>query len=138
MIREEVDLKMGFKIQMEKNKWIDEEKRSYDLAQYYIDRVNSYDYSPPGGYMFIRENIAHFLEKRDGVKADPNSIFMTNGASTGIKMMLELLIKSPTDGIMYSIPQYPIYSALVTLFNGKSVFYYLNEEDNWNVSLEDV
>ena len=63
---------------------------------------------------------------------------MTDGASTGITSVLDVLIRKQTDGIMYSIPQYPIYSALVRLLNGTAVNYYLNEEDNWNVDLDDL
>ena len=39
---------------------------------------------------------------------------------------------------MYSIPQYPIYSGLVDLYGGRSVHYYLNEEENWNISYDEL
>ena len=35
-----------------------------------------------------------FIEERDGgIKSDPDTIYMTNGASNGIQMMLTALIK---------------------------------------------
>lgn len=50
-------------------------------------------YSHSQGAFVFREHIAKFIEKRDGgVKSDPNDIFMTNGASTGINMILEALL----------------------------------------------
>ena len=50
-------------------------------------------YSHSQGAMPFREDIAKFIEERDGgVKSDPNNIFMTNGASTGIDMILQTLL----------------------------------------------
>ena len=43
----------------------------------------------------FREEICRFIERRDGLPegaADPNNIFMTNGASSGIEMILNALI----------------------------------------------
>lgn len=54
-------------------------------------------YSHSQGAMPFREDIAKFIEKRDGgVKSDPNNIFMTNGASTGIDMILQTLLADET------------------------------------------
>ena len=43
----------------------------------------------------FREEICRFIERRDGLPegaVDPNNIFMTNGASSGIEMILNALI----------------------------------------------
>lgn len=54
-------------------------------------------YSHSQGAMSFREDIAKFIEERDGgVKSDPNNIFMTNGASTGIDMILQTLLADET------------------------------------------
>ena len=37
------------------------------------------------GYQFVREKIAKFITERDGVSADPNDIYVTNGASEGVR-----------------------------------------------------
>lgn len=34
---------------------------------------------------FVRQNIADFIERRDGVKCDKNNIFLTNGAGFILK-----------------------------------------------------
>lgn len=39
---------------------------------------------------------------------------------------------------MISIPQYPLYAALIELFQGKSVHYFLKEEQKWSVSMEEL
>ncbi len=39
---------------------------------------------------------------------------------------------------MIPIPQYPLYTASITLYGGKAVPYYLNEERDWATSLTDL
>lgn len=54
-------------------------------------------YSHSQGHLQFREHIAQFIEQRDGgVKSDPKHIFMTNGASTGIEMILQTLLADET------------------------------------------
>lgn len=82
--------------------------------------------------------VKDFIEKRDGVEANEDNIYLTNGASEGITYMLRLLIKDENDGIMIPIPQYPIYSALITRFNGRQVPYYLDEKSGWRMTYEEL
>jgi len=42
--------------------------------------------------------------RRDGIGADPEAIFLTDGASKGVQTILKLLLASPTDGIMIPSP----------------------------------
>ena len=87
----------------------------------------------------MRERIANFINKRDGVTdSDANNIYMTNGAGEGVKLIFSMLIKSQNDGIMIPIPQYPLYSALITLNGGTLVPYYLDEPQNWALDTNDV
>ena len=56
------------------------------------------------GYQFVREKVARFISERDGVQADPNNIYMTNGASEGVRTSFNLLIRKESDGVMIPIP----------------------------------
>lgn len=95
-------------------------------------------YSHSKGVKCLREDVARFLEQRDGVLADPESVYLTNGASTAISMILNTLISDSSCGIMIPIPQYPIYSATIDLLNGHKVGYYLNEEKDWALDIEEL
>ena len=44
-------------------------------------------YSESQGIEFVRESVASYIEQRDGYPADKNSIFLTNGASTSVKVI---------------------------------------------------
>ncbi len=91
-------------------------------------------YSESKGVRMIREAVAEFIKRRDGIDADPDAIFLTDGASKGVQAALRMLISGPNDGIMIPIPQYPLYSATITLYEGKQVPYYLDEGNDWKLS----
>ncbi len=61
-------------------------------------------YSDSKGVRFVREAVADFIRERDGFDADPESIFLTDGASKGVQTALRILISGPRDGIMIPIP----------------------------------
>ncbi len=99
-------------------------------------------YSESQGLAQVRNDIAEFLQHRDGVRGDPSQIFLTNGASEGVRLCMQTIIRDPTtgfrDGILTPIPQYPLYSALTTLLEGTLVPYYLDEQSGWGCRLDDL
>jgi len=63
-------------------------------------------YSHSKGVRCFRDDVAKFIEERDGgVPSDPEDIFLTNGASAGIVMILCALIADDSCGAMLPIPQ---------------------------------
>jgi aspartate/methionine/tyrosine aminotransferase len=93
-------------------------------------------YTESKGYRFVREAVARFISERDGIPADPEAIFLTDGASKGVQAALRLLVSGPQDGILIPIPQYPLYSATITLYGGAQVGYHLDEAHGWKLSRE--
>ncbi len=93
-------------------------------------------YSESKGLRMVRESVAEFITRRDAlhVPADPDHIYLTDGASKGVQAALRLLIADSCDGIMIPIPQYPLYSATITLHGGRQVGYYLDEAGGWSLS----
>ncbi len=91
-------------------------------------------YSESRGVRFIREAVAEFILERDHIGVDPDAIFLTDGASKGVQTILRLLIGGAQDGIMVPIPQYPLYSATITLYEGRMVPYFLDEANGWKLS----
>lgn len=84
----------------------------------------------------MRKQVANFCTQRDGHSCDPEHIYLCAGASSGIEKVMAALIDGPNDAIMIPIPQYPLYSALITLYGGKQVGYYLDEESGWGFDLQ--
>jgi alanine transaminase len=95
-------------------------------------------YSHSQGIKGLRDEIAAGIEARDGFPADPNDIFLTDGASPAVHMMMQLLIRSKNDGILCPIPQYPLYSASIALHGGTLVPYYLDEATGWGLEISEL
>ncbi|XP_074294781.1 alanine aminotransferase 2-like [Silene latifolia] len=95
-------------------------------------------YSHSQGIKGLRETIAAGIEERDGFPANANDIFLTDGASPGVHMMMQLLLRSEQDGILCPIPQYPLYSASIALHGGTLVPYYLDEATGWGLEISDL
>jgi len=96
-------------------------------------------YSHSMGLPWLRKSIANFIQERDGgVPSDPDNIFLTNGASEGVKAVLNLLLRDGRDGIMVPIPQYPLYSATISMLKGYQMEYYLDETKNWSTNDADL
>ncbi|NXO54438.1 ALAT2 aminotransferase, partial [Aramus guarauna] len=99
-------------------------------------------YSASQGINCIREDVASYIERRDGgVPADPDNIYLTTGASDGIATILKILVsgggKSRT-GVMIPIPQYPLYSAAISELDAIQVNYYLDEENCWALDVNEL
>lgn len=96
-------------------------------------------YSESKGMRFVRKAIADFIAARDSTSgvmqaSNPEHIYLTDGASKGVQTALRLLIASEKDGILIPIPQYPLYSATITLYGGRQIGYYLDEDSGWSLS----
>merc|ERR1712087_470980 len=63
---------------------------------------------------------------------------MCNGASEAVRIAFSSLIRNSSDGILVPIPQYPLYSAQITLNGGELLPYYLNEESGWTCKVDDI
>ena len=105
-------------------------------AQAYLSAVPSVGaYSDSQGVPLVRREVAAFIAARDGgIAATPDDVFLTDGASAGVKYWMQAAIRGPQDAILVPIPQYPLYSAVTTLFNGTLAPYYLDESAGWPVN----
>ena len=93
-------------------------------------------YTQSAGIPFIRQAVADFISRRDGIPADPARVILTDGASKGAQAVLTALIRTADDGFMIPIPQYPLYSASLTLLGGRAIGYFLDERNRWQLSEE--
>ncbi len=91
-------------------------------------------YTQSQGIPFIRQAVADFIARRDGIAADKDHIILTDGASKGAQSVIMALLRDPDDGFMIPIPQYPLYSATLTLYGGTQIGYFLDEHHRWQLS----
>ncbi|KAI5064951.1 hypothetical protein GOP47_0019646 [Adiantum capillus-veneris] len=86
----------------------------------------------------LRAAIAEGIENRDGFPANFEDIFLTDGTSPGVHMMMQLVISNDRDGILCPVPYCPLYSASIALHGGALVPYYLNEETGWGLEISEL
>jgi len=95
-------------------------------------------YTDSIGLQLVREQVAQFIQNRDGFPANVAHIALTTGASEGVKRCISAIIAGDSDGIMIPRPQYPLYSAALTMVGGNAVYYDLDEEAGWKTSWEEL
>jgi alanine transaminase len=107
-----------------------------DRAKKLLEDVGSVGaYSHSKGAASIRQDVADFIEERDGHATDPEMIYLTAGASAGVQLLLSVVVSSSKVGIMIPIPQYPLYSAALAFNNAHAVRYELDSQHDWAVDV---
>ncbi|KUJ12269.1 mitochondrial putative alanine aminotransferase [Mollisia scopiformis] len=110
-----------------------------ERARWLLKTVGSVGaYSASAGAPGIKDSVARFIEERDGHPADPKDIYLSAGASSGVNTLLHIICASPKTGILVPIPQYPLYTASLSVLNAKCVPYYLDESKGWGTDLEAI
>ncbi|XP_075225927.1 alanine aminotransferase 2-like [Lycorma delicatula] len=98
-------------------------------------------YPCPLGVDVIRNHVVCYIEKRDGHPCNLDDVVLHAGAKDGIQAVLDLFdadVDGKRPGIMCSIPQYPLYSAIFSKQNMTMIKYYLNEDKNWSLEIPEL
>lgn len=107
-----------------------------DRARWLLKEVNSVGaYSASAGVPAIKQSIAKFIERRDGFPTDPANVYLSAGASSGVNTLMHVICAKPETGILVPIPQYPLYTATLSLLNARCVPYLLDEAKAWGTDL---
>lgn len=110
-----------------------------DRARKLLSEVRSVGaYSASQGVPFIRKSVARFIEKRDGHPSDPDSVYLTAGASAGVNTLLTVICAGPKTGVLVPIPQYPLYTATLALLGATCVPYELDESKDWGTDMDTI
>ncbi|GFT05171.1 alanine aminotransferase 1 [Nephila pilipes] len=98
-------------------------------------------YTDCTGMKLVRQQVAKFIQSRDGVPASYEDIFLSSGATDALRIVLYLFINSTRDkppGVMVPIPQYPLFSSTVTEYGMYQISYYLDEEKQWALDVSEL
>lgn len=107
-----------------------------DRAKWLLGEVHTVGaYSQSQGAPGIRASVAKFIERRDGYPADVENIYLSAGASSGVNTLLHVICANDKTGVLVPIPQYPLYTATLSILNARCVPYYLDESKAWSTDL---
>jgi alanine-synthesizing transaminase len=94
-------------------------------------------YSDSKGITSARLAIAEYCRKKEIPNVTINDIYTGNGVSELITMSLQGLLNYG-DEILVPSPDYPLWTASVTLAGGNAIHYICDEQAEWNPDIEDI
>jgi alanine-synthesizing transaminase len=102
-----------------------------------LNLPNASGYSDSKGLFSARKAIMHYTQSKDIVGVQIDDIIIGNGASELIVMAMQGLL-NPGDEVLVPAPDYPLWTAAVTLAGGVARHYICDESQNWMPDLDDI
>ena len=94
-------------------------------------------YSDSKGIFSARKAIMQYCQLKKIPNVDVNDIYTGNGCSEMITLSLQAMLNHG-DEILVPAPDYPLWTASVSLAGGTPVHYMCDEKSNWFPDLEDM
>lgn len=98
---------------------------------------NASGYSDSKGLFAARKAIMHYAQQKNIAGVGMEDIFIGNGASELIVMSMQGLLNTG-DEVLVPAPDYPLWTAAVTLAGGKPRHYLCDEQSDWLPDLADI
>ncbi len=98
---------------------------------------NTQGYSDSKGLYSARKAIMQYCQTKNIPNVQVDDIYTGNGVSELITLSMQALINNG-DEILVPMPDYPLWTAAITLAGGKAVHYLCDEENEWYPDLEDI
>lgn len=99
--------------------------------------TNTEGYSDSKGIMQAREAIVKYCKKKGIENITVDDVYTGNGVSELITMSMQGLLDYG-DEILVPSPDYPLWTASVTLAGGTAVHYICDEQSEWYPDIEDM
>lgn len=98
---------------------------------------NSEGYSDSKGIFSARKAIMQYCQLKGFPHVDIDDIYLGNGVSELISMSLQALLDDG-DEVLVPMPDYPLWTACVSLSGGNAVHYLCDEQANWYPDIDDI
>ena len=106
----------------------------YDMRQQLTDCEG---YSDSKGLFSARKAIMQYAQLKNIPNVTIDDIYTGNGASELINLSMSALLDDG-DEVLIPSPDYPLWTACVTLAGGKAVHYICDEQSEWYPDIEDM
>lgn len=94
-------------------------------------------YTDSKGLFAPRKAVMHYTQSKQVAGVDIDDIYLGNGASELIVMGLSALLNSG-DEVLVPAPDYPLWTAAVSLSGGTPVHYTCDEQSDWFPDIDDI
>ena len=107
------------------------------IADMIANLTSSEGYSESKGLFSARKAIMQYYQLKGFQGVTPKDIYTGNGASELINLSMQALVDNG-DEVLVPAPDYPLWTACVTLAGGKAVHYICDEASNWYPDIADI
>jgi len=94
-------------------------------------------YTDSKGLFAPRKSIVHYTQQKHVAGVTVDDVYLGNGVSELIVMSLNALLDAG-DEVLVPAPDYPLWTAAVSLSGGKPVHYLCDEQAEWYPDIEDI
>ncbi len=94
-------------------------------------------YTDSKGLFAPRKSIGHYTQEKNISGVSVDDVYLGNGASELITMSMNALLNQG-DEILVPAPDYPLWTASVSLSGGTPVHYMCDEQAEWAPDIEDI
>ena len=94
-------------------------------------------YSAAKGLFSARKAIMQYMQNKNVPNVSIDDIYTGNGVSELINLSMSALLDSG-DEVLIPSPDYPLWTACVTLAGGKAVHYICDEQAEWYPDIDDI
>jgi len=99
--------------------------------------ANCQGYSDSKGVYYARKAVMQYCQEKNFPDVDIDDIFLGNGVSELIVMSMQALLNNG-DEMLIPAPDYPLWTAAVSLSGGTPIHYLCDEDNGWEPSIEDI
>ncbi len=94
-------------------------------------------YTDSKGLFAPRKAVQHYTQEKGISGVEIDDVYIGNGASELIAMSMNALLNNG-DEVLLPAPDYPLYTAAVSLSGGRPVHYICDEQSDWLPDLDDI
>jgi alanine-synthesizing transaminase len=102
-----------------------------------VNLPNAAGYTDSKGLFAPRKAVMHYTQAKNVVGVAIDDIYLGNGASELIVMSMNALLNNG-DEVLVPAPDYPLWTAAVSLSGGRPVHYVCDEQQDWYPDIEDM
>ncbi|HZX28798.1 MAG TPA: pyridoxal phosphate-dependent aminotransferase [Telluria sp.] len=102
-----------------------------------VNLQGSAGYTDSKGLFAPRKAVMHYSQEKKIAGVTTEDIYLGNGASELIVMGMQALLNSG-DEVLVPAPDYPLWTAAVSLSGGKPVHYVCDEQSGWLPDIDDM
>jgi len=109
-----------------------------EIVQDMIHNVpESQGYSDSRGLFSGRKAVMQYSQQKGIANVDIDDVYLGNGASELIVMSMQALINNG-DEVLIPAPDYPLWTAAVSLSGGQPIHYLCDEQSDWYPDIDDI